>query len=197
MLRYSHFNQSRTEEEEEEEVTDTASEGEVDMVVSTRTGARTGQELISRKTQTYEDDICCRLDEHLLISSLLILCFLYLMNVQPLLLVIFASWDMPSFTYQGLMELVVASACFTERISKFNKWKLILIIHLNLWNYYFTLAHLLYVLPPLSSKNGLTHAQFFDEFSYLLELLVSSSGKPLLAGDFNFHVNDWLNGPAC
>ena len=51
--------------------------------------------------------------------------------------------------------------------------------------------------PPLSSKNGLTHAQFFDEFSYLLELLVSSSGKLLLAGDFNFHVNDRSNGPAC
>ena len=31
-----------------------ASEGEGDMAVSTRTG----EELISRKTQTYEDDIC-------------------------------------------------------------------------------------------------------------------------------------------
>ena len=42
------LNQWRTEEEE---ATDTASEGG-DMAVSTTTG----EELISRKTQTYEDD---------------------------------------------------------------------------------------------------------------------------------------------
>ena len=57
------LNQSRTEEEE---ATDTASEGEGDMAVSTRTG----EELISRKTQTYEDDICSKLDEHLRIPCL-------------------------------------------------------------------------------------------------------------------------------
>ena len=51
---------------EEEEVTDTASEGEGDMAVSTRSG----EELISRKTQTYEDDICSKLDEHLRIPCL-------------------------------------------------------------------------------------------------------------------------------
>ena len=51
---------------EEEEATDTASEGEGDMAVSTRSG----EELISRKTQTYEDDICSKLDEHLRIPCL-------------------------------------------------------------------------------------------------------------------------------
>ena len=44
--------------------------------------------------------------------------------------------------------------------------------------------------PPISVKNGLTHAAFFDDFSSLLESLVSSTGRLLLAGDFNFHVND-------
>nr|XP_058940209.1 uncharacterized protein LOC131768500 [Pocillopora verrucosa] len=44
--------------------------------------------------------------------------------------------------------------------------------------------------PPISVKNGLTHAAFFDDFSSLLERLVSSTGRLLLAGDFNFHVND-------
>ena len=31
---------------------------------------------------------------------------------------------------------------------------------------------------------------FFDEFSMLLERLVSSPGNLLLNGDLNFHVND-------
>ena len=57
------LNQWRTEEEE---ATDTASEGEGDMAVSTTTG----EELISRKTQTYEDDICSKLDEDLRIPCL-------------------------------------------------------------------------------------------------------------------------------
>jgi len=57
------LNQSRAEEEE---ATDTASEGEGDAAVSTRTG----EELISRKTQTYEDDICSKLDENLRIPCL-------------------------------------------------------------------------------------------------------------------------------
>ena len=51
------LNQWRTEEE----ATDTASEGEGGMAVSTRTG----EELTSQKTQTYEDGICRKLDEHL------------------------------------------------------------------------------------------------------------------------------------
>ena len=49
------LNQWRTEEEK---ATDTASEGV--MAVSTRTG----EELIFRKTQTYEDDICSKSDEN-------------------------------------------------------------------------------------------------------------------------------------
>ena len=44
--------------------------------------------------------------------------------------------------------------------------------------------------PPISAKNGLTHVAFFDDFSSLLERLVSSPSHLLLAGDFNFHVND-------
>ena len=43
---------------------------------------------------------------------------------------------------------------------------------------------------PISAKNGLTYALFFDDFSTLLEPLVSASGKLLLAGDLNFHVNN-------
>ena len=50
--------------------------------------------------------------------------------------------------------------------------------------------------PPISAKNGLTCALFFDEFSMLLEPLVSASGKLLLAGDLNFHVNDPSEGNA-
>jgi len=44
--------------------------------------------------------------------------------------------------------------------------------------------------PPISVKNGLTHPAFFDDLSSLLERLVSSTSRLLLAGDFNFHVND-------
>ena len=57
------LNQWRTEEEEE--ATDTASEGG-NMAVSTRTG----KEPISQKTQTYEDDICSKLDENLRIPCI-------------------------------------------------------------------------------------------------------------------------------
>ena len=39
-------------------------------------------------------------------------------------------------------------------------------------------------------NDGLTHAAFFDEFSMLLERLMSSSGILLLNGDSSFHVND-------
>ena len=50
--------------------------------------------------------------------------------------------------------------------------------------------------PPISAKNGLTYALFFDEFSMLLKPLISASGKLLLAGDLNFHVNDPSEGNA-
>ena len=49
---------------------------------------------------------------------------------------------------------------------------------------------------PISAKNGLTYALFFDEFSKLLEPLVCASGKLLLAGDLNFHVNNPSEGNA-
>ena len=44
--------------------------------------------------------------------------------------------------------------------------------------------------PPPSSKNGLTKAQFFEEFGNFLEQNASSSGKIIIVGDFNF---DWSN----
>ena len=44
--------------------------------------------------------------------------------------------------------------------------------------------------PPISVRNVLTKVAYFDEFSMLLEHLVSSSGNLLLNGHFNFHVND-------
>ena len=40
--------------------------------------------------------------------------------------------------------------------------------------------------PPPSTRNKLTPAMFFDEFSSLLEVLQSKSCRLLLAGDFNF-----------
>ena len=46
------------------------------------------------------------------------------------------------------------------------------------------------------SQDGLTYALFFDEFSTLLEPLVSASGKLLLAGDLNFRVNNLSEGNA-
>ena len=49
---------------------------------------------------------------------------------------------------------------------------------------------------PISARNGLTYAVFFDEFSTLLEPLVSAFGKLLLAGDLNFHVNNPSEGNA-
>ena len=39
-------------------------------------------------------------------------------------------------------------------------------------------------------NHGLTQAAFFDEFSMLLERLMSSPENLLLNGDFGFHVND-------
>ena len=44
--------------------------------------------------------------------------------------------------------------------------------------------------PPPSSANGFTIDLFFNEFSSLLEQLEFSSGKLLITGDFNIHVND-------
>lgn len=44
--------------------------------------------------------------------------------------------------------------------------------------------------PPPSKKNGLTTQQFLGEFSTLIETLTISSGKLLITGDFNFHVDN-------
>jgi len=57
------LNESRTEKEE---ATDTASEGEGDISVLNGTG----HQLVSRKTQTFEDDVCIKLDHSLRIRCL-------------------------------------------------------------------------------------------------------------------------------
>ncbi|XP_070541651.1 uncharacterized protein [Ptychodera flava] len=49
--------------------------------------------------------------------------------------------------------------------------------------------HVLYR-PPHSSKNTSTTNQFIAEFTSLLESEVPSPGHLLIAGDFNFHVDD-------
>jgi hypothetical protein len=41
--------------------------------------------------------------------------------------------------------------------------------------------------PPPSAKNGLTKAMFYEQFSDLLEVRNTSSGKLIILGDFNFH----------
>ena len=54
-----------------------------------------------------------------------------------------------------------------------------------------SIIHIVFICrQPISARNGLTYALFFDEFSTLLEPLVSAFGKLLLAGDLNFHVNN-------
>ena len=50
--------------------------------------------------------------------------------------------------------------------------------------------------PPPSSINGLTSSLFFTEFSSFLEPMVSSPGKLLIVGDFNFAVNNGNDGAA-
>ena len=44
--------------------------------------------------------------------------------------------------------------------------------------------------PPSSKVNKLTSAQFFHDFNDLLEHFSFSSGRLLIMGDFNFHVNE-------
>ena len=50
--------------------------------------------------------------------------------------------------------------------------------------------------PPGSSQNGSTTALFFDEFSTMLERLVSLPGKLLVTGDFSFHINNPFDNTA-
>ena len=60
-----------------------------------------------------------------------------------------------------------------------------------LLNFSASIIHIVFTCrQPISAKNGLTYALFFDDFSTLLEPLVSASGKLLLAGDLNFHINN-------
>ncbi|KAK2568581.1 hypothetical protein P5673_006515, partial [Acropora cervicornis] len=44
--------------------------------------------------------------------------------------------------------------------------------------------------PPPSKKNKLTVAKFMNDFSALLETIIISSGKLIITGDFNFHMDD-------
>lgn len=51
--------------------------------------------------------------------------------------------------------------------------------------------------PPPSTKNKLTTTQFFAEFSKLTEELTNCNKPLLIAGDFNFHLDDKKNSDAC
>ena len=44
--------------------------------------------------------------------------------------------------------------------------------------------------PPPSAKNGYTVKQFMSEFSSLLATSITSPGRLVIAGDFNFHMDD-------
>ena len=85
----------------------------------------------------------------------------------------------------GLVALAEALACSIEKTRKLNNWKLMFLNRLNLRNYSSaSIIRIVFICrPPISAKNGLTYALFFDEFSMLVEQLVSASGKLLLAGD--------------
>ena len=50
--------------------------------------------------------------------------------------------------------------------------------------------------PPPSTGNGLTATMSFNEFPILLKRLAVTSGRLLLVGDFNFHVDDRTNSLA-
>ena len=49
--------------------------------------------------------------------------------------------------------------------------------------------------PPPSTKNCLTTAKFFDEWTIFLENLASQTRETVITGDFNFHVDDLCNNP--
>lgn len=44
--------------------------------------------------------------------------------------------------------------------------------------------------PPPSKKNRLNVLLFLDEFSSILERLITSSSLLIIVGDFNFHLDD-------
>ena len=50
--------------------------------------------------------------------------------------------------------------------------------------------------PPPSAANGLTVDIFLDEFGTILEELVVTNAELLIVGDFNFHMDDLMDGNA-
>jgi hypothetical protein len=44
--------------------------------------------------------------------------------------------------------------------------------------------------PPLSSLNKVTYSAFLEEFTTLLEYISLASGKLIMVGDFNCHVDE-------
>ena len=44
--------------------------------------------------------------------------------------------------------------------------------------------------PPYSSKHKYTASQFLSEFSSLLESIILSSGRLIITGDFNIHLDN-------
>lgn len=50
--------------------------------------------------------------------------------------------------------------------------------------------------PPPSHNNSLSTSLFFEEFTCFLEQIIGSPDNLLLAGDFNFHVDDMDNSEA-
>ena len=50
--------------------------------------------------------------------------------------------------------------------------------------------------PPLSAANGLTVDIFLDEFGTLLEELEVTNAELFIVGDFNFHMDDLMDGNA-
>ena len=50
--------------------------------------------------------------------------------------------------------------------------------------------------PPQSKNNCVSNSLFFEEFPVLLEHLATASGKLIMLGDFNFHVDDTDNASA-
>jgi exonuclease III len=50
--------------------------------------------------------------------------------------------------------------------------------------------------PPPNRKNGFTVPMFIEEMSDLLDVIILDPGQLLIAGDFNFHVEDDTNSDA-
>ena len=59
-----------------------------------------------------------------------------------------------------------------------------------------TVTRIIVYRPPQSKNNCASNSLFFEEFPLLLEHLASASGKLIMLGDFNFHVDDTNNALA-